>query len=461
MRILRLSAPLILAVSSLGAQSLPACPAEMPAGTRCVHGVDAHGAHFALAMPSSWNHNLVVFAHGGPILQPGSFPQHAVGYASSAAVGLLKLGYAIAMSSYRDGFFNSPAYTEDLSSARDQFVGEFGAPAHTVVYGVSYGGHVAVMAGQLHPETWDGVVSDDSEDAGILVRMYQLLDLRVLYQYYCRNLPRRGERQYPLWHGFDPNGFDVTHPGSLDSVVAIVQTRAAECTGANVPAERRTPEQQRALRNILGTTHVVESDLLRAVAGAAGSLYGFSHAQANDRNAFENLRAHYAGSDDDRALNAGVARYAADPAALAVARRLAVTGRMQKPLLTLHPINDRVRVESEWVVAEAYRQAGNSDRLAQFFDDGTGHLPGPKDHVHRMRHSIAAIASMFDWIESGRRPTLESITQRCNAIPAASAQDVCDYLHDYQVPSIWSVIPREGRAEPMGLSQPEPRRTKP
>ena len=27
------------------------------------------------------------------------------------------------------------------------------------------------------------------------------VDLRVVYQYYCRNLPRRSEPQYPLWQG--------------------------------------------------------------------------------------------------------------------------------------------------------------------------------------------------------------------------------------------------------------------
>lgn len=27
------------------------------------------------------------------------------------------------------------------------------------------------------------------------------VDLRVVYQYYCRNLPRPSERQYLLWQG--------------------------------------------------------------------------------------------------------------------------------------------------------------------------------------------------------------------------------------------------------------------
>lgn len=216
------------------------CPAEMPAGTRCAQGKDARGAYYSLALPADWNRDLVVFAHGGPTYLPPSPAHHAIGYGSSAAVGLLRLGYALATSSYRDGFFDSPAHVQDLVAAREAFVRDFGAPRHTVVYGVSYGSHVAVMAGQLEPARFDGVVAEDGQAAGMLTRFYRHLDLRLVYQYYCRNLPLPSEPSYPLWQGFDRAFFDSVTPATLDSADAFIERRAADCTGAQLPPERRS-----------------------------------------------------------------------------------------------------------------------------------------------------------------------------------------------------------------------------
>jgi len=419
----------------------------MPDGTRCVQGRDAHGATYSLAYPLNWNRDLVVFAHGGPTLLLGSGPKRALGYASNGAVDLLTLGYALATTTYRDGYFDSPAYVEDLVAARGEFIHKFGTPRRTVLYGVSYGAHVAVMGGQRRADKWDGVVAEDGDDAGELVRFYQLLDLRVVYQYYCRNLPLPTERQYPLWQGVHPDT-DVTTQAGFDAEVALLESRVSACTGVDVPADRRTAAQRHALANILAVTQAVESDLKRAVSGASMALYTFARFEAGGRNAFDNSAARYTGSDDDTALNAGVSRYTADRPAFALARELAATGTMQLPLLTLHPIHDRVRVESEWVVRQVYERAGNTARLDQFFDDGTGHLPGPSDRPHHIRASVAAILAMFSWIETGARPTFADLAARCASLRAASAEDVCtSLLRDYVPPSIWTIIPPQGRVD--------------
>lgn len=435
------------------------CPAGMPAATRCVRGTDTHGAIYSLAFPAHWNRDLIVYAHGGPtLLPPTSGPVRPLGYASNATVPLLTLGYAIATTTNRDGFFDSPAYAADLVAARDAFIHSFGTPRHTVLYGTSYGGHVALMAGELYPHAWDGIVAEASDVAGELARFYQALDLRVVYQYFCNNLPRPSETQYPLWLGIESGAGDW-NSATFDSTANFIEKRVGECTGVDVVDGNRSASQRRALRNVLAFARTTESDLPRAVAGASMTLAMFAKHETGGRNAFTNRQARYAGSDDDVALNAGVARYDADSAAQEVARRLAPTGTMTIPVITFHPVNDRVNVEAESMLAEVYRRARNSERLAQFFNDGTGHLVGPNDHAHRVRMSVAAIQLMFDWAGTGKRPNFEALRRACDALPATSADDTCSgLLPDYQPKPIWTVIPREGRERIMLPPSAPPRR---
>lgn len=411
-----------------------------------MEGTGAHGAVYSLALPAHWNRDLVIYAHGGPtLLPPTGGPLHALGYASNPAVPLLVLGYGIATTTYRDGFFDSPAYAADLVEARDAFSRSFGTPRRTVVYGTSYGGHVALVAGERYPTSWDGVVAEESEVAGMPARFYRALDLRVVYQYFCKNLPLPTETQYPLWQGIESGPRDWTS-ATFDSTARFLEQRVAECTGADLADEKRSPSQRRSLRNVLAFAHTTESDLPRAVAGASMSLAMFAKHETGGRNAFTNREARYTGSDDDAALNAGVARYDADSAAQEIATRLAPTGTMRIPVITFHPVHDRVNVEGESVLAEVYRKAGKSERLAQFFNDGTGHLVGPTDHAHRLRMSVAAIQSMFDRADSGRQPDVAALRRRCEALPAASTGDTCTgYLPSYEPSSIWTVIPPEGR----------------
>ncbi|MGH7552521.1 MAG: hypothetical protein ACREMQ_05790 [Longimicrobiales bacterium] len=89
--------------------------------------------------------------------------------------------------------------------------------------------------------------------AGALRSYYPLFDVRVVYQYYCNNLPRPGERQYDLFFGLDPQG---------SMTVQEVRNRVNECTGNALPAAQRSAQQRQNLTNITSVVRIPEGGLL-------------------------------------------------------------------------------------------------------------------------------------------------------------------------------------------------------
>src|SRR4051794_5645443 len=47
-----------------------ACPGELASFATCYSARHASGAYLAAAMPKTWNGTLVVYAHGGPFVEP-------------------------------------------------------------------------------------------------------------------------------------------------------------------------------------------------------------------------------------------------------------------------------------------------------------------------------------------------------------------------------------------------------
>ncbi len=198
------------------ARSAPPEPAPCPAGladnATCYTGTDANGAHYAIAVPKRWNGSLVVHAHGGPDLGDASDPARSVEDLERWQV-VVDQGYAWAGSSYRRGGYGTRMAAADTESVRRLFVEEFGRPLRTYVHGQSWGGDVAAKvvetyAGPHGP--YDGALLTNGVLAGGSRGYDYRVDLRVVYQYYCANLPRPEEPRYPLWQGPAPR-LDADH----------------------------------------------------------------------------------------------------------------------------------------------------------------------------------------------------------------------------------------------------------
>jgi hypothetical protein len=144
--------------------------------------------------------------------------------------------------------------------------------------------------------------------------------------------------------------------------------------------------------------HIPERTLDSHLGWATFTFADMVNKRLGGHNPFSNVGVVYAGSDDDAALNKGVARFAADPEGV---RRLAfdadLSGKLTVPTLTMHAIDDPTAfVELEQVFHDTVAKAGASDLLVQSFTDEHEHSKLATPEYAALLRAISA------WIERAR-----------------------------------------------------------
>lgn len=406
MRSLYITLALLLAFASpaVRAQTGSPCPSNMPATVACYVGADSNDAHYFIAVPQNWNRILVMHVRGGPYTQHLT-TKRSLEDATRWAIWAQE-GYAYAASEYRRGGYGARMAAEDTDNLRRFFIAHYGEPRRTILHGQSWGGLAGGKTVELYAAGPDGKSNYDGAllTSGMLAgatRGYDFrLDLRAVYQYYCRNHPRPDEPQYPLWEGL---------PGGSAMTPADLRKRIGECTGLDTPAAQRTAQQQSNLTNILTVIRIPERSLRGHLNWATFMFADIVHNRLNGRNPFSNEGVRYTGSTDDDALNAGVARYRADPSAVAdLAQDSDLTGKVTIPTVTMHAIDDPTAfVETESAYRAVRSRAGTQGMLVQTFTD---------EHEHSYLSTpeyAAAMRALLAWIDDGRKPTPQSIAADC------------------------------------------------
>jgi alpha-beta hydrolase superfamily lysophospholipase len=401
------------------AQESATCPKELPAGAQCWNGRDSNGAYYWIAKPKDWNGVLVVHSHGGPRTARVKMDSEVEDLDRFAII--VKRGFAFAASSYREaGYLGVATAAEDSENLRRIYVAKFGKPRRTIAHGQSWGGGVTAYLveryGSQEGHPYDGAMLTSGLVAGNADAYGYRADLRAVYQYYCRNHPRPDEPQYPVWMGLPP--------GSTLKVADVVK-RVDECTGVRTPPEKRTAAQKRNLANILGVIRIPEKSL---VGNMDWSTFLFRDIvrRLDGGNPFTNENVRYAGSDDDEALNKGVARFAADPEA---ARKFAadgkLTGKLPLPVLTMHAIDDpTVFVEQDDHYRKVVDAAGSGERLVQTWTHESEHsyLSSPE--------YAAQLEALMDWIDKGDKPTVQKLMALCDKF-SKDYDGGCHYAPDF------------------------------
>jgi hypothetical protein len=430
------AAPMLSAHAAPSAPKATTCPAPVPEAARCYTGEDSTGALYWIAIPKDWNRGaLVMHAHGGPETGPPKLARSAEDLKRWAVT--VKAGYAWAGSTYRRGGYGVTMSAEDTERLRQIFVSHFGQPRRTLLHGQSYGAGVAAKAAELYAPAgsakspYDGLLLTSGVLGGGNSAYDFRLDLRVVYQYVCRNHPRPDEPQYPLWMGL-PMDSKLTR--------AELAERVKACTGIGLPAAQRTPEQAAKLKTILSVVKIQERSLVGHLTWATWLFQDLVQKRLNGRNPFGNIGVVYSGSADDAALNAGVARYAADPQAKgALAADSQPTGRTALPTVGLHAIDDPTAfVELENSYRRIRHAAGTGDLLVQSFSN---------EHEHSYLSDSeypALFAALLDWIDKGEKPTPESLAQRCKSLMPrydADGKNGCHIQPTWQPPALESRVP--------------------
>jgi hypothetical protein len=288
--------------TALAAFVLVLLPAVAGAQTQ-ISGQTDSGAFYRIAVPDGWTpfDGLVIWNHGFSLSPVGPLDEGDLG--PLVAVQLAE-GYAVAASSYSQSGW--ALFQTDLDNRQlvEVFEAEFGVPSHVLVYGASLGGLVTAQAieqGDLGnvvgalpvcgalagSRTWDGG-----------------LDLRLLYDFVCADIPGAA-----IPGGAE--GLPVPPPAGFDTNALAAAVNA--CTGVLLEPTLRTPEQQERLDFLLDITGLPEEFLLTDMGFVTFALSDLVHdpAKLDGASAIGNLDVDYG----DPAVNAGIERVAADPAA--------------------------------------------------------------------------------------------------------------------------------------------------
>lgn len=366
------------------------CPDVLEGDATCHSARDERGAWIVVAMPARWNRRLVVHAHGGPRLSAPAL-EEALGDLDRFAM-MVRAGYAWVGSTYRAPGYGVRRAAEDVDRSRIAFWQQWGRPERTLLHGQSWGGNVAAKLAELQAldidgsRIYDGVLTTNGVLSGGTQAYGFRADLRVVYQYFCRNHPAADEPAYPLWQGL-PAGMVMTRDE--------LNRRIHDCTGVDQPPARRSAAQASRLRQILAVSGVEEAQLASHLAWGTFHFQDLVHRHLDGSNPFENARTRYRGSDDDDALNAGVERFSADREAL---DRLGwdadLTGLIAVPMLAVHARYDPVVSAS---ALQAYAEAVNRAGRAHLF---VGRIIEESDHSRPSDEAVlAALRDLEDWLD--------------------------------------------------------------
>lgn len=308
----------------------PSAPSLPPVPTACEDGSQDSGAHYRICMPATWNGDLVVYVHGyvAPN-RPVAIPEDQMVLPNGSRIDefITGLGYAFATTSFRtNGLAVLPAQ-DDLVDLVSIFTARQGPARKVLLAGVSEGGLIAALLAERRGDLFAGALSMCGPYGDFRRQINYIGDFRTLFDWYFPGLLPPSPVDVPValrdtWETsfysqtVQPALTDPANSAQLLELLAVAQTPL----DAGGSAEQTAAIERLLWYNVLGT------------ADAAAQLGG---------QPFDNQARQYTGASDDAALNAGVARFTADPRALAALDAgYQTSGRLLMPVVTLHTTLD-------------------------------------------------------------------------------------------------------------------------
>lgn len=305
------------------ATAAPEEPSLPSAPLACHEGVQASGALYKICLPGlvNWNGELLVYAHGYVTAdEPLALPGEADLIAQAANLQ----GLAFATTSYRT---NGLAVVEGLADLVDLvgvFTAAHGAPSAVYLLGFSEGGLIATLALEQQPGLFAGGVAACAPIGNFQRQLNYITDFRLVFDYFFPGLmPGTGESVPPdLIANWDSHFTTSIEPVVMDVAQAGKVAQLMAVTDAPTDMARSRDTIYDTLRyHVIGTNDAVEK---------LGGL------------AFDNRARVYSGSEDDAALNKAIRRIQGEAAALAAVAPLETSGRLRRPLVTLHTRQDAI-----------------------------------------------------------------------------------------------------------------------
>lgn len=328
-----------------------------------------NGAPYRVDVPAKWNGELVLFCHGygGPPkpLDPSVPNKHAEAFGTA--------GFAVAQSSYSAGGYAIAEAVSDTEALRRYFLARFGAAKHTWVTGESLGGAVTVALVETHPESYDGGLPMCAPLGPAVSYVKAIVfDTLVLFEYWFpKVLP-------------SPGSVPVDYVMSYDRLPELMRVLDENPEASSVLRRQTTARSHEELAKLL--------DLYTYIMGELALRWG--------GNPFDNRNTVYTGVGDDAAVNDGVKRYRADPAAHAkIIAMYTPTGKLEDPMLAMRTVYDPiVSAFTSDSYSEIVQIAGRGELFVQKYTKGEGHCEFSPEERR------VALQELRHWKKTGARP---------------------------------------------------------
>jgi pimeloyl-ACP methyl ester carboxylesterase len=343
---------------------LPAAHAATETGT-------LNGAQFRIDIPDRWNGTLVMYCHGyNP--KPVTFeadkplPEPLAVFPASGA--------ALAQSGYSAGGWAVEQAMVDIQSLKRYFVSKYGRPKHTFITGHSMGGFLTMMLAEKFPTSYDAAMPLCGPlDSTVSFIGQDAFGSLVIFNYlYPGVLPEPGRF---------PADFEMSK--ELGNKVQSALDANPE-TAKLFLAYTRAHSTKDLAGSLVLIAYVVKELEIRA-----------------GGNPFDNRAVIYDWPGDQNALNDGVKRYAASPAAaLYLKTWYTPTGRIAHPMLAIHTTYDPIvptRVPAAY--AALTEEAGTDHLFVQQYVHHDGHCTMTPEEIS------AGFRELRAWTEHGVKPS--------------------------------------------------------
>lgn len=306
----------------------------LPAGAESIcdpDGQQSSGAIYRICMPGpgEWNGDLVIFAHGyvSPT-EPVAIPDDQLTLPGGVTLPELvnNLGFAFATTSYRTNGLAVLQGVADIRDLVDIFRNTYGEPRYVYLTGGSEGGIITTLAVEQYPDVFDGGLAACGPIGDFRYQVNYWGDFRVIFDYFFPDLLPGDPTNVPqeVMDNWDtvylPQIRDAIHDRPLATYQLLRVTRA--------PIDRSAPDSlDETVLGLMWYNVFATNDGIAKLGGQP----------------FDNTTRIYRGSFHDLLLNLRVARFSADPAAVAeIETNYQTSGHLVSPLVTLHTTGDPI-----------------------------------------------------------------------------------------------------------------------
>ncbi len=333
--------------------------------TNCIEGTALSGTHYLICGPDqNWNGGLVLFSHG---YVPAGAPadawkaQLALPGGPSLPDLVTQYGFAFAASSFSKDGLAVLQGVDDTMALIEIFKSTFGAvPTRVFVTGVSEGGLIAAKALEQNPDKLNGGLAACGPIGDFPKQINYFGDVRVLFDYFFPRVLGDAWTQSNIT--IPPalmTGWEATYVPAVAAALKSSPLKAAQLISTgDIPIGLNPGNAGEAVLSALWYNVFATNDAMDTLGG----------------NPFDNRRRWYSGSLNDFLLNLRVARFSAASAAIAEMANYQTSGRLLRPLITLHTTWDPVvPAWQESLYAKKVAAAGKSHLLVRYPVPRFGH----------------------------------------------------------------------------------------